>query len=69
MAQCGGFITRANGEATFINHTFMVILSDKLDVSSVDANILNASAPTATGVPMPSRQVYRGISLHYFVLQ
>lgn len=38
------FITLTNGEATFINHTFMVILSDKADISNVDAN---ACAPEA----------------------
>lgn len=44
------FITRT-GEATFINHTFMVILSDKPNVSSVD---VNACAPQATGVHAPA---------------
>lgn len=39
------FITATNGEATFINHTFMVILSDKPAVSNVDAN---ACAPAAS---------------------
>lgn len=38
MAQTVHFITRSNGEATFINHTFMVILGDKVDVSNADAN-------------------------------
>lgn len=38
MAQTVHFITRGSGEATFINHTFMVILGDKVDVSNADAN-------------------------------
>lgn len=38
MAEAVDIIARGSGEATFINHTFMVILSDKVDVSNVGAN-------------------------------
>lgn len=38
MAEAVDIIARGSGEATFINHTFMVILGDKVNVSYVGAN-------------------------------
>lgn len=38
MAEAVDFIALGSGEATFINHTFMVIRGDKIDVSNVGAN-------------------------------